>query len=72
MNQGKIILAVVVWPERAKLKPRIFAKKNRLAQGLFWRCNFDEMKLRGIPVNEANERKMREELRPLLEWGRMP
>jgi len=65
-----IILAVVGLAGAGKTEvTQYLLKKTGWPKVYFGDVTFNEMKLRGIPVNEANERKMREELRATFGMG---
>ena len=65
-----IILAVVGLAGAGKTEvTQYLLKKTGWPKVYFGDVTFNEMKLRGIPVNEANERKMREELRAAFGMG---
>jgi dephospho-CoA kinase len=66
----KIILAVVGLAGAGKTETtKYLLEKTGWPKVYFGDVTFDEMKRRGIAVNEANERKMREELRTSFGMG---
>jgi dephospho-CoA kinase len=67
---SKTILAVVGLAGAGKTEvTKYLLEKTGWPKVYFGDVTFDEMKLRGIEVNEANERKMREELRASFGMG---
>lgn len=67
---NKIVLAVVGLPGAGKTEATEYIlEKTGWSKVYFGDVTFNEMKIRGIEVNEANERKMREELRANFGMG---
>lgn len=67
---SKIILAVVGLAGAGKTEAtKYLMEKTGWPKIYFADFTFDEMKLRGLEINEANERKMREELRATFGMG---
>ena len=67
---NKIILAVVGLPGAGKTEiVEYLMKKTGWPKVYFGDATFDEMKKNGLEINEANERKTREEIRAKLGMG---
>jgi dephospho-CoA kinase len=66
----KIILAVVGLMGAGKTETvEYLTKKTNLPEVYFGEITFDEMKRRGLKINEINERKTREEIRKKMGMG---
>lgn len=67
---NKIILAIVGLPGAGKTETvEYLIKKMNWPRVYFGDATFDEMKRVGLEINEANERKIREEIREKLGMG---
>lgn len=67
---NKLILAVVGLPGAGKTEVvEYLMKKTKWPKVYFGDATFDEMKRLGLEINEANERKTREEIRKNLGMG---
>jgi dephospho-CoA kinase len=64
MKNKKVILAVVGLAGAGKTEAiNYFLEKTKLPKVYFGDATFEEIKKQGLEINEANERKVREELR---------